>query len=44
MLVAPGGRERTLDEYASLFEQAGFRLIGVKPTSSGHGLIEGAPA
>ena len=28
MLVAPGGRERTLDEYAALFEAAGFRLVG----------------
>ena len=28
MLVGPGGRERTEDEYASLFESAGFRLVG----------------
>jgi O-methyltransferase domain len=31
MLVLPGGRERTLDEYA-LFESTGFRLRGASPT------------
>src|SRR5689334_6779733 len=44
MLVNPGGRERTIDEYAALFEQAGFRLVGETETSSGHSVIEGAPA
>ena len=28
MMVAPGGRERTLEEYGALFEAAGFRLVG----------------
>lgn len=44
MLVNPGGRERTIAEYASLFEQAGFRLVGEAETSSGHSVIEAAPA
>jgi O-methyltransferase domain/Dimerisation domain len=44
MLVNPGGRERTMDEYAALFEQAGFRLVGEKATPGGHSVIEAAPA
>ncbi len=44
MLVNPGGRERTIGEYASLFEQAGFRLVGEAETSGGHSVIEAAPA
>jgi SAM-dependent methyltransferase len=44
MLVNPGGRERTIGEYASLFEQAGFRLVGETETSGGHSVIEAAPA
>ena len=44
MFVAPGGQERTVDEYRALFETAGFRLVGVTPTSSGLGVIEGSPA
>jgi hypothetical protein len=44
MLVSPGGRERTLDEFADLFESAGFRVEGATPTSSGFQVIEGAPA
>jgi len=44
MLVAPGGRERAIDEYAALFEQAGFRLAGHTETSSGESVIEAAPA
>jgi O-methyltransferase domain len=31
MLVAPGGRELTRDEYASLFEKSGFELTRVVP-------------
>jgi hypothetical protein len=27
MLVGPGGRERTRDEYASLFDAAGLRVV-----------------
>jgi hypothetical protein len=40
MLLFPGGRERTADEFASLFEQAGFRLTNVVPTNSPLNVIE----
>jgi len=29
MLVSPGGRERTLDEFVALIEEAGLRLRSV---------------
>ena len=41
MLVGPGGRERTQDEYASLFESTGFRLVGKTPTAGTHAVFEG---
>ena len=41
MLVGPGGRERTKDEYASLFESTGFRLVGATPTAGTHTVFEG---
>jgi hypothetical protein len=44
MLVMPGGRERTRDEFEALFAAAGFRLAAVTPTSSGWNVIEGRPA
>jgi hypothetical protein len=44
MLVSPGGRERTGEEFASLFAAADLRLVGTTPTSSGLQVIEGAPA
>lgn len=44
MLVGPGGRERTIDEYAALFEDAGFRFIRSTPSAFGLHVIEGAPA
>lgn len=44
MLVGPGGRERTLDEYATLFEAAGLRLDRVMPTASGLSVMVGAAA
>ena len=44
MLVAPGGRERTLDEYAALFEaDTRFRLAGATDTASGRSVIEAVP-
>lgn len=43
MLVGPGGKERTLDEFGALFEAAGYRLAGATPTSSGIDVLEGAP-
>jgi len=44
MFVMPGGRERTLNEYAALFEPAGLRLVGASPTATGYLVIEAAPA
>jgi hypothetical protein len=44
MLVNPGGRERTVEEYAALFDAAGFRLVGATPTALGLSVIEAAPA
>jgi hypothetical protein len=41
MLVGPGGRERTQDEYAALLESTGFRLVGVTPTAGTHAVFEG---
>ena len=43
MLVAPGGRERTEDEYAALFESAGFRLVGGTRTTQELVVFEGEP-
>ena len=40
MFVMPGGRERTLDEYAALLDRAGLRLAATHPTTSGHLVIE----
>jgi hypothetical protein len=43
MLVGPGGRERTREEFAELFAAAGFRLVGV--TAAGPlSVIQGMPA
>ena len=41
MLVSPGGRERTIQEFNALFEAAGFELGSVTTTSSGFAVIEG---
>jgi hypothetical protein len=43
MLVINGGRERTRDEFAALFGQAGFRLISMTPTPTALCVIEGVP-
>jgi len=43
MLVGPGGRERTREEYATLFATAGFRLTDVFPSDIGLAVIEGVP-
>jgi hypothetical protein len=40
MLVAPGGRERTEPEYATLLSQAGLRLARVVPTESAVSVVE----
>jgi hypothetical protein len=44
MLVMPGGRERTEDEYAALLDQADLRLRGTHPTASGHVVMEATPS
>jgi hypothetical protein len=43
MLVSVGGRERTEDEYQSLFHGAGLRLTRIVPTRSPLSLIEAVP-
>jgi hypothetical protein len=40
MLLLPGGRERTADEFGALFERAGFTLTNVMPTKSMLSVIE----
>jgi len=40
MLAAPGGRERTTEEYAALVARAGFRFVGVTPSASGTAVFE----
>ena len=44
MMVGPGGRERTRDEFEDLFARAGFRLTTVTPTSTPLSVIEGLVA
>jgi hypothetical protein len=44
MLVAPGGRERTRQEYTALLQQAGLVLDEVIPTASDMFLLVAAPA
>jgi hypothetical protein len=44
MLAVTGGHERTADEFATLYERAGFRLNRVLPTASPFCLVEGVPA
>jgi len=44
MMVLPGGRERSEQEYRDLFERAGFRLARIVPTQSPHSIIEAVPA
>jgi hypothetical protein len=44
MMVGAGGRERTREEWASLFAAGGFRLVGVTPTENMWSVIEGVPA
>lgn len=44
MLVLTKGRERTEQQYRTLFEAAGFKLSHVQQTSSELSIIEGKPA
>lgn len=41
MMLIPGGKERTEDEYRELYDQAGFELTRVVPTRSDVSVIEG---
>jgi len=41
MLLIPGGKERTEEEYRTLFERAGFELSRIVPTDSEISVIEG---
>jgi O-methyltransferase domain len=43
MLVLPGGRERTSDEYRDLFAGAGFKLADIHETAAPTSIIEGMP-
>jgi len=40
MLVGPGGRERTAEEYAALLAAAGYELLGETPTATGVSVFE----
>lgn len=40
MLVSPGGKERTADEYKELFTRAGLKLTRIVPTKSPYSVIE----
>jgi hypothetical protein len=43
MMIFPGGIERTEEEFRFLFEQAGFQLSSVTPTTSMVSIVEGKP-
>jgi hypothetical protein len=40
MLLIPGGKERTEEEYRELFAQAGFELSRIVPTGTEVSIIE----
>lgn len=44
LVMTPGGRERTPEEYAALLGAAGWRLTRILPTPGPLGIIEGVPA
>ena len=43
MLVAPGGMERSEEEYAALLAKAGYGMTRVVPTESAVSVVEGTP-
>ena len=43
MMVGPGGRERTYDDFAALFGAGGFALRRAVPTGMGFSVFEGRP-
>jgi hypothetical protein len=44
MLVGPGGRERTREEFRTLFAAAGFELSRIIPLAFSYNIVEGLPA
>ena len=40
LVMAPGGQERTEEEYGTLLSKAGFRLTRVVPTESAVSVVE----
>ena len=42
MMLIPGGKERTENEYRRLFDEAGFELTRVVPTATEISIVEGA--
>jgi len=44
MMLVPGGRQRSRNEFAALFEAAGLRLIEARPILSDLAAIEGLAA
>jgi hypothetical protein len=43
MLMMPGGRERTADEFEALFAKSGFQMTRIVPTKSPLSVIEARP-
>lgn len=43
MLVSPGGRERTREQYAALFAATGFRLSDTRSVGMDYSIIEAVP-
>ena len=44
MLTIPGGKERTREEYETLFRESGFSLARIVPTATDMSVIEARPA
>lgn len=43
MLMMPGGRKRTAEEFAALFARSGFEMTRIVPTKSPLCLVEALP-
>jgi hypothetical protein len=43
MLMMPGGRERTAEEFRALFARSGFEMTRIVPTQSPLSVIEALP-
>ncbi len=44
LVLTPGGRERTAEEFQQLFARAGLKLRRIVPTVARFSIIEGRPA